>query len=148
MAFLAECFLMLVLKGIFGVLVVVESERFPILFGMTSLALIAVISFMAFLLVIFAVATNASHLQFFAGRRTGYTFLVASLTLGIAVLALKGVLGILVVIEIGRFPALVIVATLAFFAQASPVAFLLVVLAMARHTGHRQFLFIQVPLAG
>ena len=149
MACLAERFLMLALKGILGVLVVLESERLPILLGMARFALVAVTSFVGFLLIILAVTSNAGNLQFLLGRsRTGYTLLVASLTLGIAVLALKGVLGILVVIEIGRFPALVIVATLAFFAQASPVAFLLVVLAMARHAGHRQFLFIQVPLAG
>ena len=149
MACLAERFLMLALKGILGVLVVVESERLPILLGMARFALVAVTSFVGFLLIILAVTSNAGNLQFLLGRsRAGYAALVASIALGIAVLALKRILGVLVVIEIGGFPALVIVATLAFFAQASPVAFLLVVLAMARHAGHRQFLFIQVPLAG
>jgi len=115
---------------------------------MTSLALVAVIPLVAFFLVIFAVASDTSRLQLLSGCSAGYAFLVASLALGIAVFALKWILGVLVVIEIGGFPALVIVATLAFLAQTSAMAFFLIILAMARHTRHRQFLFIQVPLAG
>ena len=149
MACLAERFLMLALKGILGVLVVVESERLPILLGMARFALVAVTSFVGFLLIILAVTSNAGNLQFLLGRsRAGYAALVASIALGIAVLALKRILGVLVVIKIGRFPAFIIVATLALLAQASLMAFCLVILAMTGHTSHWQFLFIQVPLAG
>lgn len=114
---------------------------------MARFAFAAVISFMAFFLIIFAVTSNTGTFQFLPGRRAGHATLVASLAFGIAMLTLKRILCILVMIEIGRFPAFIIVATLALLAQASLMAFCLVILAMARHTSHRQFLFIQVPLA-
>ena len=124
----------------------VKCYRLPILLDMASLALVAVISFMAFFLINFAVASGTGQLQLFPGRCTGYTIFVASLAFRVLVLALKGILGILVMVKTGRFPVLVIVAALTFLAQATLMAFLLIVLAMARHAFRRQFLFIQVSL--
>lgn len=137
MTCLAESLLMLAQQRVARILVVIESECLPILFGMASLAFVAVIPLVAFFLVIFAVASDTGHFQLLPGGRTGYTLLVTCLALGIAVLALKWVLGVLVVIKIGRFPALIVVTTLAFFAQTSPMTFLLIILAMAGHAGHR-----------
>ena len=113
---------MLAQQLVFRILVVIESERLPILLGMARLAFIAVFSFMAFFLIIFSVASHTGHFQLLPGRRTGYALLVASVTLGVAVLALKRVFCVLIVIEVGRFPALVIVAALTFVAQASAMA--------------------------
>ena len=149
MTCLAEGLLMLIPKRVMRIPRMVESYRLPILLGMAGFAFVAVITLVAFLLVIFAVAPNAGNLQFLLGHsRAGYATLMASLAFGIAMLALKRVLGILVMIEAGRFPVLVIVTTFAFLTQTSLVAFFLINLAVARHTLHRQFLFIHPPLAG
>ena len=99
MANLARGLLMLIAKFVMRIPGMVKCYRLPILLGMTSLTLVAVISFMAFFLINFTVTSGTGQLQLFPGRFTGYTIFVASLAFRVLMLALKGILGILVMVE-------------------------------------------------
>ena len=113
---------------------------------MAGFALGAISSLVAFLLVILAVAADARRLQFFQRLLAGnssHAALVASVALGIAMLALERVFRILVVIELGGFPVFFCVAAFALVAELALVAFFLVILAMASHARRRKILFVQ-----
>ena len=145
MAFLARSLLVFISKRVTGIPFVVKVYRLPAFLAMAGFALVAEFTLMAFFLIILAVAGDTSLLHLEFGLGSGYAALVASVTLGVTMLTLERILGILVMVEAGIFPALFIVAAFALLAQAARVAFLLVILAVASHAIRRQFLFAVQP---
>jgi len=89
---------MLAAKYVFCIYIMIEMNRLPALGCVTSLAFLTKLTFVPFLLVDTAVATNASPRRFSVGR-----VLVTFATLGLNVLASQWEAGFIVV-KLGFFP--------------------------------------------
>src|SRR6266571_818466 len=124
-------------------LVVLEGRLLPVLLVVAGLALLAVAALMSLLVVILAVTADAGLRQLFHRRLAAHPALVTGLALGILVLVAQRVLGVLVVIKIGRLPRLLVVAALALVAERTLVPLLVVVLPVAGDAFARQVLAVE-----
>ena len=145
-ATLALGILVLVAQWELGV-VVIETGVFPAPLVVTTLALLAEIASMTFLLIVFLMAGDAFGRQFLRLVEQALFRQVAGIALGLAMLALQGVMGIPVMIEIDFLPATVVVAGFALGAVTALVSLFLIDLLVAAVTGLRRLLVSLVGMA-
>ena len=125
-------------QGVFSIPVVVERSCLPAFLDVTGFAFVAESSLMAFLVVVGAMAGDARLLEFFHVQDAG----MAGFTLGRDVFATQNVFRVAVMIKGRDGPVLFGVTGLALFAEATLVAFLVVVGLVAGDTGYPEFLLI------
>ena len=120
--------------------VMIEIRILPTSLVMAALAFLAQAAAMPFFLVVFLVAGNALGGQLLGLIKQALFRQVTGIALGLAMFALQGVMGVLVMVKIDFFPALVVVAGLALGAITPLVPLFLVDLLVTTIAGQRGLL--------
>ena len=125
-------------QNVLRVAVMIKSGNLPVFFDVTRFAFVTETSLVAFLVVVGTMTGDARLLEFFHVQDAG----MAGFTLGRDVFATQNVFRVAVMIKGRDGPVLFGVTGLALFAEATLVAFLVVVGLVAGDTGYPEFLLI------